>query len=99
MKKQPAFHIKASAPMLQLIEYAALALAVWTSFALAEDQAAIITPDEPIPPVSENAANLETHGDRFKKTIARIHKLREQPEWSWDDGQDCAPAPLIGEGP
>lgn len=85
MNRQSEFHFAICRPLRQLIGSIAFALAISTSAAIAAEQAALSVPDSRISETSRNIANLEKHGNRFGKALARIEELRQQPHWNWED--------------
>lgn len=88
MNRQIATHLTINLPMRQLSGLLALAFAATASVASAGD-AKVANTTEAAPAIaSENGADLEKHGDRFKKAIAQRDALSGQPEWTWDDGPE-----------
>ena len=85
MKRQIAMHLTIKLPMRQITGLLALAFAATASVAYAEDAKATNSTKATPAIAAVNGADLEKYGDRFKKAIAQIDALSDQPEWTWDD--------------
>ena len=88
MNRQIATHLTIKLPKRQLTGLLALAFAATASMASADDAKVTIATEAAPAIASESGADLEKHGDRFKKAIAQMEALSDQPEWTWDDGPE-----------
>ena len=88
MNRQIATHLTIELPKRQLTGLFALAFVAMASTASADDAKDTNATVAPPAIALESGADLEKHGDRFKKAIARIEALSDQPEWTWEDGPE-----------